>query len=65
MTDNKENVVFLAFDNPKAEPAEFSLSACSECRNKTFTVRHDVGEYPMMYCAACSQAIGRIGWAQP
>lgn len=58
-----EKVVFLAFSNPKLEPESTSVSACAACRNKTFTVVHDGHDFPMMKCAACSQNIGRVGWA--
>lgn len=59
-----ENVVFLAFDNPDAPPAEFNLLACSDCRNKTFTARYESAEgFPTMYCAGCNRSIGRFGWA--
>ena len=59
-----DNVVFLTFTNDNAPEGEYGLSTCVECRNKTFTVRHDATAFPMMYCAACNQAMGRIGWWQ-
>lgn len=59
-----DNVIFLAHSSPKTEPESIVLSACSTCRNKTFTVLHDRAEgFPLMKCAACGASIGRIGWA--
>jgi hypothetical protein len=60
-------VVFLAFDNPKADRVgAIDMMACSHCKNKTFTaVFSDTKPYPMLRCAACTQDIGRFGWAPP
>ena len=64
MEKDRDNVIFLAFDNPDALPAEFQMLACRDCRNKTFTARYEgEGEFPTMYCAACNRALGRFGWA--
>lgn len=61
MTDN---VVFLAFSSDKTEPDTLCLSACTFCRNKTFSILHDREQgFPMLRCAACGSHIGRIGWA--
>ena len=64
MTDNKEKVIFLAYDNPDVQPGEFNMLACADCRNKTFTARYE-GEkqFPMLYCAACNRSLGAFGWA--
>ena len=64
MKTGKDNVVFLAYDNPDAPPAEFQMLACVDCRNKTFTARYEGEErFPTMYCAACNRSLGRFGWA--
>jgi hypothetical protein len=59
-----ENVVFLRFKSPHTDEDMMDLSACSYCRNKTFTLTHDKMEtFPLMRCAACGAHIGRMGWA--
>ena len=60
-----ENVVFLKFSNPeKMEPDTMAFHACSNCRNKTFTLTDDKpGEFPLLRCAACGQHMGRMGFA--
>lgn len=58
-----EKVVFLAFDNPAAPPAELEMLACARCKNKTFTARTYPEGFPELYCGACGQVIGRFGWA--
>lgn len=57
-----EKVIYLAFSNPRLEPDALSFTACRHCRNKTFTLRHDGGDFPLMCCAACGAHIGRVGW---
>lgn len=58
-----DKVVFLAFDNPaqKAD-GDVYLMACGRCRNKTY--RHEAAEgcAAKVYCAACGQYIGKMGW---
>lgn len=61
MTD--DNVVFLAYSSKQTVADSVVLSSCATCRNKTFRVRHDDSEFPMMQCAACGAEIGRIGFA--
>lgn len=58
-----DNVVHLAFKSPHVVDSSMSFVACSECKNKTFTLTEDiVGFFPLMRCAACGQHIGRMGW---
>lgn len=36
---------------------------CKSCRNKTYTLVDDQrSKFPLMKCAACGQAMGRMGW---
>lgn len=58
-------VVFLAFSNPAKEAIEsIVLTACKVCRNKTFTLTHDIeGAFPRLNCAACGLNMGRMGYA--
>lgn len=58
-------LILLKFDNPKATSIDtLVLSTCKVCRNKTFTLTHDLaGEFPLLKCAACGQHMGRMGWA--
>ena len=65
MTDSPEDkrVIHLAFTNDRATPDETRMTACAYCRNKTYLICHDAGEFPFIRCAACSSVIGRIGWA--
>lgn len=40
-----------------------ALTACKECRNKTFKIIHDGPDFfPLLQCAACDAHISRIGW---
>lgn len=55
-------VVFLAFSNPKA-PVENKVMACSNCRNKAFSVVYGANDFPSLRCTACGEHMGRIGWA--
>jgi len=65
MARENERVVFLAFENPDAEPGELEMLACARCRNKTYTARAYPEGFPELYCAACGIAVGRFGWAPP
>ncbi len=61
MTDN---LIFLTFTNGKAPvDGAKSMLACAACRNKTFTCRTDLGEFPVMECSACDAQIGAFGWS--
>lgn len=59
-----EKVVFLAFTNDKSTPSDHDMLACKACRNKTYTARTDLGQWPELYCAACGSRIGSFGWAE-
>ncbi len=61
---NDGKVVFLAFKGSGCTEEHISFTACSVCKNKTFTVTHDGEDYPLMKCAACGQHIGRIGFVE-
>ena len=61
MTDK---VIFLAFSNEKMPVGERQLGSCSACKNKTFISRYDLGEYPVLVCAACGCEIGAFGWTE-
>ena len=62
LDDNK--VIHLAFKSPHVDEDIMAFSACSLCRNKTFTLTHDRSKgFPLMRCAACGQHIGRMGWS--
>ncbi len=72
MTDMDESsgdgkVVFLAFSNPKPAKERIDsivLTGCAQCKNKTFTLVHDIPDYfPRLRCAACGQNMGRMGYA--
>ena len=56
-------VVFLKFRSAQIEDDALSFLSCKPCRNKTFTLAYDGGEYPLMRCACCGHHIGRVGWA--
>jgi hypothetical protein len=59
-----DKVVFLKFRGPHVEDDMMALSACTHCRNKTFTLTHDkLDTFPLMRCAACGAHLGRMGWA--
>lgn len=60
-----DNVVFLNFTSPRVreEPETIAIIACSNCRNKTFTLTSDGGEkFLKLGCAACGENLGRMGW---
>jgi hypothetical protein len=60
-----ENIIELKFRSPHIrEDDGLVFLACISCRNKTYTLVYDrVDEFPLMKCAACGQAMGRVGWA--
>ena len=59
-----DNVVFMQFKSPHVSEDAITMSACTNCRNKTFTLTHDkTDDFPMMKCAACGSHLGRMGWA--
>ncbi len=58
------DVITLRFRSPHVDEEKASWICCGICRNKTFTLVEDrVGDFPLMKCAACGTAIGRMGWA--
>lgn len=60
---SEDKVVFLAYSNPTVTAeGSIDLLACRRCRNKTY--RHECGEgcAALVYCAACNQYIGKMGW---
>jgi len=59
-----DNVIELKFRSPHmAEEGFLSFIACKSCRNKTYTLIQDQNSsFPLMKCAACGQAMGRMGW---
>ena len=57
-----DNVIYLHFRSPHLEEGVLSFFACIVCRNKTYTLRDDGKDYPLMTCAACGQHMGRMGW---
>lgn len=59
-----DNVIELKFRSPHmAEDDLLSFIACKSCRNKTYTLIQDQNSsFPLMKCAACGQAMGRMGW---
>jgi hypothetical protein len=58
------NVVHLSFKSPHMADDMMSFVCCGHCKNKTFVLVEDrVGDFPLMKCAACSQHMGRMGWA--
>ena len=58
------NIVELKFRSPHAVDGDsITFIQCKDCKNKTFTLIEDHRSgFPMMKCAACGRAIGRIGW---
>jgi hypothetical protein len=53
--------------HPKPPSADYSdgltFLACKSCRNKTYVLMYDASSaFPLMKCAACGQAMGRMGW---
>lgn len=59
-----EKLIYLKFDNPNLPTGEKEMGSCNPCRNKTFIVRHDLGEWPVLICAACENRIGAFGWSE-
>jgi len=58
------NVITLKVRSPHVEQEKVSWICCRICRNKTFTLVEDrPDDFPLMTCAACGTAIGRMGWA--
>jgi hypothetical protein len=57
------NVIHLAFRSPHTEDDTMAFVACKACKNKTYTLTDDRGDFPLMRCAACGAHIGRMGWA--
>jgi hypothetical protein len=56
------NVVYLAYSSKNAMLDAQALTACKECRNKTFKIIHDGPDFfPLLQCAACDAHISRIG----
>lgn len=58
------NVIEMKFRSPHmADDDTITFIACKSCLNKTYTLVHDrVSTFPLMKCAACGQAMGRMGW---
>lgn len=58
------NLIELKFRSPHVVDGEsITFVCCGECRNKTFTLIEDHRSgFPLMKCAACGTAIGRMGW---
>lgn len=62
MTENGE-VVWLAFDNHKAHgESAVEMLACVRCRNKTYRIECHPDCGGRVYCAACGEYIGAMGW---
>lgn len=61
----ENNVVELQFRSPHVvEDDGLVFLACKSCRNKTYTLVYDrVENFPLLKCAACGQAMGRMGWS--
>jgi hypothetical protein len=59
-----ENVIKLEFRSPHMRDDDsLTFIACGICRNKTYTLMNDFrSSFPIMKCAACGQAMGRMGW---
>jgi len=58
-----DNVVHLNFKGSNVQEEFISLLSCAICKNKTFSVVYDGGDFPIMKCSACGSHTGRIGWA--
>lgn len=58
------NVIELHPKPPNAEYGDgLTFLSCKSCRNKTYTLMYDASStFPLMKCAACGQAMGRMGW---
>ena len=59
-----DKLIFLKFDNKNMPTGEKSLGTCNACKNKTYIARYDLGEWPVLICAACECQIGKFGWAE-
>jgi len=59
-----DKVVYLAWENKDTGVGATRIISCKTCKNKTFTIRPDVGKWPELYCAACGARIGSFGWAE-
>lgn len=57
-----EKVIYLAYHNENIEDGNYKL-ACKVCKNKTYLIRGDMGEWPELSCACCNARIGAFGWA--
>lgn len=59
-----DNVIKIEFRSPHMRDADsITFICCGTCRNKTFTLVEDHRSgFPLMKCAACGQAMGRMGW---
>lgn len=59
-----DNVIKLEFRPPHmADDSWISFISCASCKNKTYTLVNDtLSSFPLMKCAACGQAMGRMGW---
>lgn len=58
-----EKVVWLAYSNPKTiADGGVDMLACVRCRNKTYRIECQDGCGGKVYCAACNNYIGMIGW---
>src|SRR5687767_1691614 len=57
-------LIELKFKSPhQHEEDGVTFIACGSCRNKTYTLVNDYrSNFPLMKCAACGQAMGRMGW---
>jgi hypothetical protein len=64
MSDGKDKVIFLAFDNPDLRRESKIVIACKNCNNKTWIlVEPDPGKaFPVLQCSVCGFIGGRIGW---
>jgi ferredoxin-like protein FixX len=59
-----DNVLFLKFKSPHTDNDMITFIACKVCRNKTYTLIEDhMSDFPLMRCAACGTAMGRMGWS--
>ena len=58
-----DNVIHLAFRNPRLVDDTMAMLSCVGCKNKTFTfTQMVVGDFPVMRCAACGDHLGKMGW---
>lgn len=58
------NVIKLEFRSPHMrDDDDVWFISCASCKNKTYTLVEDGrSDFPLMKCAACGQAMGRMGW---